>query len=180
MLIKTDALLLREYRPADEPALLAYHADPRAREFYGPEEARPDQVRELLRTFETWAGERPRRNYQLAIALREDAETLVGSGGLRQAGLEAGTADLGLELAPAWWGRGFATEAGSALLHFGFGELGLATIRGLTVSANTRVAALVRRLGFERVAEHPGEGWMAARGWTETEWRLTRERWSGA
>ncbi|MBA3257983.1 MAG: GNAT family N-acetyltransferase [Gemmatimonadales bacterium] len=178
MRITTARLLLREYEPGDLTALLACHADPRAREFYGPEEAQPDQVRELLRTFETWASERPRRNYQLAIALGADAAALVGSAGLRQAGLQAGTADLGLELAPGWWGRGFATEAGSALLNFGFGRLGLDTIRGLTISANTRVAALVRRLRFEHVAEHPGAAWMSERGWTETEWRLTRERWT--
>lgn len=177
MQITTARLLLREYAADDLPALLAYHADPRAREFYGPEEGRPDQICELLETFTTWAGERPRRNYQLVIAPREDPRTLAGSAGLRQIGLEAGRADLGLELHPASWGQGYATEAASALLDFGFGELGLLSVRGLTVSANARVTRLVRRLGFELVGTHAGAVWMRERHWSETEWQLTRERW---
>jgi RimJ/RimL family protein N-acetyltransferase len=178
MQITTARLLLREYAADDLPALLAYHADPRAREFYGPEEGRPDQLRQLLETFTTWAAERPRRNYQLAIAPREDPRMLAGSAGLRQIGLEAGRADLGLELHPAWWGHGYATEAASALLDFGFSELGLLSVRGLTVSANARVARLVRRLGFEVVGTRTGAAWMRERNWSETEWQLTRERWS--
>jgi RimJ/RimL family protein N-acetyltransferase len=187
MEIATPRLLLREYEAGDLPALLAYVADPRAREFYGPDDARPDRLRALLATFVAWGAESPRQNYQLALALRAAPERVVGSAGLRRAGAPAGEAELGLELAPAHWGRGYATEAARALLAHGFTALGLAAVRGVTVSANARVAALVRRLGFEPVGAPadgpadgpaPGPAWLAARGWRQVTWRLTRDRWA--
>ena len=192
MEITTSRLLLREYVASDLPAVLAYGADPRAREFHGPDEGHPDQTRALLATFAAWAAETPRRNYQLALALRVDPMVAIGSGGLRQAGLPAGQAELGLELGPAHWGQGYATEAARALLAHGFTALDLETIRGVTVSANARVAALVRRLGFEPAEdvaavptgamEEPAAvpAWLAARGWRQVTWRVTRAQWAAA
>ena len=186
MEITTSRLLLRDYAGGDLPALLAYVADPRSHAFYGPDAGRPDQVRALLATFVAWAAEVPRRNYQLAVALRAAPDTVIGSAGLRRAGLPAGEAELGLELAPAHWRRGYAAEAAGALLAHGVGALGLVAVRGETVSANARVAALVRRLGFEPVGdaqrdaddERAVPAWLRARGWRPVTWRLIRDRWT--
>lgn len=72
--IVTKRLLLREFTEGDLPALVGYYADPRYAEFAGPDEAQPDHARELLRMFTRWAGERPRRNFQLAVAPRREPE----------------------------------------------------------------------------------------------------------
>ena len=190
MEITTPRLLLREYVAGDLPAVLAYGADPRAREFHGPDEGHAEQTRALLATFAAWAAETPRRNYQLALALRADPATAIGSAGLRRAGLPEGEAELGLELGPDHWGQGYATEAARALLARGVAALGLQAIRGVTVSANARVAALVRRLGFEPAddgAASPAGGtgeagaaptWLAARGWRQVTWRVTHAQWA--
>lgn len=176
--IATERLVLREYTGADLAPFLAYQSRPEAREFYGAHEARPDHVRELLATFQQWARERPRRRYQLAIAPRRAPDGLLGSVGLRTIDGSSDTADLGLELDPLAWGRGYGSEAATAMLAFGFDRLGLTAVRGLTVSANARVTVLVQRLGFRLIAHHPGDGWMQTRGWTEAEWRLTRSEWN--
>ena len=47
MQITTSRLLLREYEADDLPALLAYHQDPRSREFYGPDEGHSTHLGEL-------------------------------------------------------------------------------------------------------------------------------------
>ncbi len=183
MEIITPRLVLREYAAGDLPAMLAYAADQRAREFYGPGEGGPEQVGALLATFRAWAAATPRENYQLAVARRADPAEVIGSAGLRRAGLPAGEAELGLELAPAHWGQGYAAEAARALLAHGFAAWGLAAVRGETVSANARVAALVRRLGFEVVGGEDGDAavtapaWLASRGWRPVTWRITRARW---
>jgi RimJ/RimL family protein N-acetyltransferase len=176
--LTTPRLVLRDYVAADLDALLAYQADPRARAFYGPGEAPLSGMPDLLRTFLGWAREEPRRNWQLAIARREAPHHAIGSGGLRQGGAGAGRADLGLELAPDAWGQGYGAEAASALVDFGFRELGLVTIRGETVSANARVARLLQRLGFRRVGTRAGPDWMIDRGWTYAEWELGRSDWA--
>jgi RimJ/RimL family protein N-acetyltransferase len=175
--IKTERLLLREFTRDDEQSYLAYQTDPRYTEFYGPEEATLDHARELLHLFIAWSAERPRQNYQLAIADLRNPSQPLGSCGLRLKGRAVGTAEVGLELAAESWGNGYATEAARALLGFGFRELRIDEVRSESVSANVRVVALARRIGLVEVGAHPGPAWMSARGWHYAEWRLTREQW---
>jgi RimJ/RimL family protein N-acetyltransferase len=177
MSMTTERLLLRDFTPGDRAALLAYHFDPRYTEFYGPEEGGPEQTLQLLDLFLRWQAERPRQNYQLAIIAlnteRAVSPDLIGNCGIRSQGYETGTAEFGLELAPACWGRGIATEAARAILGFAFRDLGLKRIVGISVTQNNRVARLVTKLGFRSVGTRPGPDWMRARGWSETEWLLT-------
>ena len=63
------------------------------------------------------------------------------------------------------------------LLGFGFGTLGLDEVCGVTASGNTRVTRLASWFGARVTATRPGPGWMAARGWQEVEWRVTRAEW---
>jgi RimJ/RimL family protein N-acetyltransferase len=177
MELTTPRLVLREFVEADAAAFRAYQADARAQEFYAPEEREPAPRGALVHLFIEWAAEVPRRNWQLAIAERAQPRGLVGSVGLRCAGAPSDAAEFGLELAPASWGQGYGTEAGRALLQWGFSAVPLAVVWGTTVSANTRVARLVRRLGFRAVAERVGQAWLADRGWREVQWEIRREEW---
>jgi len=172
MELVTARLLLRDFTAADAAAFADYRRDPRAREFEDPDESPPASA--LVERFVLWAGERPRRDWQLAVALRDAPDRVVGTCGLRTRGLPPGVAEFGVELAPACWGRGLAHEAARALLAWGFGERGLAEVRADTVGGNARVARLLERLGFASVETRPGTSWMAARGWERVEWRLAR------
>ncbi|MGH8503242.1 MAG: GNAT family N-acetyltransferase [Gammaproteobacteria bacterium] len=177
MEIVTKRFLLRDFIDDDEPAFLAYHADPRSIEFYATENAHPGHARQLLDTFRNWAREVPRQNYQLAIVQRREPHMLVGCCGLRGAACVAGRAECGIELAPQFWGRyGYAVEAMRALVEFGFGNLGLTQLYGSTVSANGRIARLVSSFGAVATTK-PAPAWMAARGWSQIEWQVTRAQW---
>ena len=179
MEIPTKRFLLRDFAEADRAAFLAYQADPRARAFYGPDEASPEHTVSLFEAFRAWASERPRLNYQLAIVQRAESHALIGCCGLRRSGAESGEAELGVELAPDYWGRyGYAVEVGRALLGFGFERLGLDAISGSTVSANDRVQRLAEWFGAEVESVHPGAAWMASHEWTEVNWRITRDQWA--
>ena len=177
MHLTTDRLVLREYADADLPAFLAYQADPRAQAFYGPDDGDPAALATLVPLFRRWAAETPRRHYQLAIAPRSDPRALMGSCALRDVDPTRGEAQFGLELAPDWWGRGLATEASRAMLDAGFGELGLRLVRGETVSANDRIGALLRRLGFREAGGRAGPDWMRARGGSYALWELGAADW---
>ena len=85
MEILTKRFLLRDFREEDAAAFQEYHADPRSSEFYGVEEVEPGHARQLLETFNKWATEKPRRNYQFAIVQRQGSQLLVGCCGLRTA-----------------------------------------------------------------------------------------------
>ncbi len=177
MEIITKRFLLRDFIQEDEPAFLAYHADPRYAEFCSPEEVTPVFTHQLFQRFMQWATEEPRRNYQFAIVDRRNQE-LIGCGGLRLESYAAEQAELGIELAPQYWGRyAYAIEVGKALIDFGFRDLGLKEILGISVSANLRVSRLAERYGFHASGVRPGPDWMRLRGWSQIEWQLTREAW---
>jgi [ribosomal protein S5]-alanine N-acetyltransferase len=177
MEIVTRRFILRDFIEDDAPAFEAYHADPRSLEFYGADEAKPGHAQGLLAIFKQWAGEHPRRNYQLAIIRRQELHILVGCCGLRRAHAEARKAEIGIELAPSYWGRyGYAIEVMHALVGFGFGSLGLQEMYGDTVSANARIARLVSAFGAVAI-ERPTPAWMVARGWSRIEWQITRAQW---
>ncbi len=178
MEIVTKRFLLRDFIKDDEPSFFAYHADPRYAQFCAPEEVAPSYTRELLSLFGQWAAERPRLNYQLAIVDRRNSQELIGCCGLRRESHSSDQAELGIELAPQFWGRyAYAIEVANAVIEFGFRDLGLKEIRGISVSANLRVARLAHRYGFVAIGTRPTPDWMCERGWSQTEWQLTQESW---
>ncbi len=179
MEIVTRRFLLRDFVESDRSPFLEYQADPRNQIFYEPSTASPEHATRLFETFQMWASERPRLNYQLAIVQRQEPYALVGCCGLRGRGCDTGEMELGIELAPTYWGRyAYAIEVGRALLDFGFRELQLDVISGSSVSANTRIARLAEWMGAEVVAIRlAGATWMSERGWNEVEWRITTKQW---
>lgn len=177
MEILTKRFLLRDFVQEDASAFFAYHADPRYAEFCSPEEVTPGFTHQLFQQFRQWATEVPRCNYQLAIVDRRNLE-LIGCGGLRQDGYATGQAELGIELAPQHWGRyAYAIEIGKALIDFGFCNLGLEKIIGISVNVNLRVSRLAERYGFQAIDTQPGSDWMQMQGWSQIKWQLTRESW---
>ena len=53
-------------------------------------------------------------------------------------------------LAPAYWGKGYATEAARAAIEDGFGRLGFGEIVAFTVPANVASQRVMMRLGMTR------------------------------
>ena len=173
MEISTRRFLLRDFAADDAQAFIAYRADPRYARLYAPEESTPQHSEYLLTLFRAWSAQQPRQNYQLAVVQRREPFALIGCAGLRRAGVPDGEAELGMELAPNYWGRhAYAVEIGRALLDFGFRDLGLKAITGSTISANARISRLAEWFGAEMVATRPGPDWMTERDWSHADWRI--------
>lgn len=75
------------------------------------------------------------------------AHNLIGFGGFWYF-REPPELELLVGLHPGQWHRGFATEAASALLRYGFDVLGFASIQGSTDAANIASVRLMERLGM--------------------------------
>lgn len=58
--------------------------------------------------------------------------------------------ETGYDLHPAHWGKGIMKEAMTAIIDYGFENMGLNRITLLAVSFNERSIALARRMGFVR------------------------------
>ena len=83
-----------------------------------------------------------------AVTLAEEG-TLVGAVGLdiHRADLRA---ELGYWIGKPWWSRGYATEAGHAVLEFGFGPLGLHRIMARHFLRNPSSGRVLQKLGMQR------------------------------
>lgn len=147
MILSTPRLLLREFTADDWPAVLAYQRDPRYLRFYEWEDRAEADVRAFVSIFIGQQQQRPRTRFQLAVTLR-DGGRLIGNVGIRMEHDDSHAAEIGYELAPDEWGRGYATEAARAMVRFGFDELGLHRIGAWTVADNVASGRVLRKLGM--------------------------------
>ncbi len=56
--------------------------------------------------------------------------------------------EIGWELHPGHWGKGYATEAAQLILDLAWGQ-GLAGVNAVALPGNDRSLTVMRRLGFE-------------------------------
>jgi [ribosomal protein S5]-alanine N-acetyltransferase len=146
-MIHTERLVLREFEAADWEPVLEYQRDARYLRFYPWRERTPEDALEFVARFVGWQKERPRHRLQLCVCLAETDE-VIGNVGLRKPDAGAATAELGFEMAPAHWGRGYATEAAGALLGFGFEEWRLHRVSAHCIAENAGSARVLEKVGM--------------------------------
>lgn len=78
----------------------------------------------------------------------------IGFAGLARTDLEPhfakDTVEIGWRLAPLYWGKGYVTEAGKALLNYALDELKLDEVVSFAVHDNERSIAVMKRIGMKR------------------------------
>ncbi len=118
MLLETPRLILRDFTADDWLAVFAYQRDPRYLRLYEWADRTPDEVRAFVQMFIDQQSQQPRTRFQLAVTLRQTGE-LIGNCGIRRDSPTSHEAEIGYELAPDQWGRGYASEAVAAIVGFG-------------------------------------------------------------
>jgi [ribosomal protein S5]-alanine N-acetyltransferase len=174
MRIETQRLVLREFVIEDWPAVLAYQRDPRYQRFY-PERwvnRTDDEVRAFVHALVDRQHDEPRRVFQLAITLPAERERLIGNCGVRRRPDNEHEAEIGYELQPDYWGRGYATEAARAIAAFGFDTLGVHRLSARCIADNLASVGVLRKLGMRlegRVREHE---YFQGRWWDSLDWGM--------
>lgn len=144
-MIRTERLVLREWRDADRDDWAAMNADPEVMEFFpstldrDQADAAFDRISTALATrgWGLWAVEHEGR--------------FLGFTGLSPVGFDAHftpATEIGWRLRRDSWGRGFASEAARAATSFAFDELELDELVSFTSTANTRSRAVMERIGM--------------------------------
>jgi RimJ/RimL family protein N-acetyltransferase len=148
---ETDRLILRRFRHDDFDALYELHSDPEAMRFLGGAWT-PEKTRETL--------ERIIANYARtdldwhAVERRSDGAVMgvcwLGRLGVRwEVNLGPGLVELGYRYAKRFWGQGYATEAGAAMLRRGFEELKLPRIVAIVDVLNVASERVIQKLGMQ-------------------------------
>lgn len=142
MFARTPRLLLRPGFPEDAPALVAAIADQAiARNLAGV--PWPFHMRDAEAFLA--APRDPVLPSLLMFERTKGAPRLVGACGLRRR--PSGAVEMGYWVARPFWGRGFATEAATALIDIGR-TLGLSTLQGSYFIDNPASGRVLEKLGF--------------------------------
>ena len=95
-------------------------------------------------------------SYCWGIARKED-DTLIGRFDLLRFDEEEQSCSFVYMLGKAWWNRGYATEAMTAVFRFATEELGVRKIVGDHMAPNAASGAVMRKAGMVQVGVVPGK-----------------------
>ncbi|MBB3112555.1 ribosomal-protein-alanine N-acetyltransferase [Paenibacillus phyllosphaerae] len=145
--LETKRLVLRKMVEEDAPAMFDYFSKDEVTQYYDLESfTEVKQASDLIAMFNQRYEEG--KGYRWGITLKGAEDQLLGSCGFHQWEKEHYRAELGYELAPAYWQRGIMTEAASAIIAYGFESLGLNRINAYIDPANISSHKLLKKVGF--------------------------------
>jgi [ribosomal protein S5]-alanine N-acetyltransferase len=94
----------------------------------------------------------PRTRYILRVA--NETQHFIGMAGINFGKPKYFNAEIWYRFHPNFWNKGYATEAVTALLDFGFNELKLHRIEAGVVIENTASIHVLEKTGFLREGQH--------------------------
>jgi RimJ/RimL family protein N-acetyltransferase len=142
--LTTPRLLLRAYKVDDLPLYAGLNADPHVAEFLGGPILREesDDIADWAQALHSAEG-----IGLLAVERRAD-KAFLGMCGLHHLDWYPDDIEIGWRLAHRHWGHGYATEAATAWLAYGFTVLRLPRVISVTDQPNVRSIAVMKRLGM--------------------------------
>jgi ribosomal-protein-alanine N-acetyltransferase len=153
--LRTDRLLLRQWRESDLEPFAAMNADPEVMRFF---------PRRLDRAASDAMAQRIERHLDelgwglWAVEVIGEAP-FIGFIGLAPVPFDAHftpATEVGWRLDRAHWGRGYAPEGARAALDYAFGPLGLDEVVSMTIPVNVPSQRVMTKLGMTR---DPADDW---------------------
>ena len=144
--VETLRLDMRDFTANDSEDLWRMNSDPRVMRYIG--DGKP-----VARTFHNHIMRRVLRyphfypDLGFWYTTRRDTGKFIGWFTLKYAGKSADV-EVGYMLLPEAWGQGFATEGASAILRYGFDDLGLDRVIGVTHPGNSASQNVLRKAGL--------------------------------
>jgi RimJ/RimL family protein N-acetyltransferase len=144
--LRTERLVLRQWRDDDLRPWADMNADPSVREFF-PSVLNQQEAADSIAYFR---GELAERGWGWWAIEESATGRFAGMAGLDPVdeGLPFKGVEAGWRLARWAWGNGYATEAARAVCEYGFTQLRLPEILAIAAIGNVRSHAVMRRLGM--------------------------------
>ncbi|WP_230499896.1 GNAT family N-acetyltransferase [Sutcliffiella rhizosphaerae] len=143
-MIRTERLQLRNLTLKDSETIFAYFSQPEMTRFYGMEPFRTKlEADKFIKDFiDDYTN-----LYRWGIVEKE-TEQLIGTCGFHAISEKHARAEIGYEIDLPYWGKGFATEAISALVHYGFDSMNLNRIGANVYPENVASCKVLEKVGF--------------------------------
>lgn len=174
--LSTPRFILRPFHTTDLETFLAYRSDPQVAEYQGwPMPYTREMAVEFVTEMSAAQENTPGEWYQMAVAGRETGE-MIGDVAYYLFKNDTRQAEIGITLAGAYQGKGYASEIIERLLAYLFEELRLHRVRAGVDPANIPSWKVLERLGFRREAHFVENLWLRG-SWVSEYWyaMLNRE-----
>lgn len=143
--LETERLLVRPFEPKrDAEPLFELWGDEEAMRFVRPASASAEEVRERLEQILEWN----RSGWGLWALDEREGARLAGTVGLFPLAREGPEIELAYHVVPSRWGRGYATEAGAALLEAAWRETDLDHVVAIEFPENRASIRVMEKLGM--------------------------------
>jgi [ribosomal protein S5]-alanine N-acetyltransferase len=139
--IETSRLLLRRPTQKDIRILSDLWCNEQVQQFMGGILSQEDAEARMIGILSQWEESK----VELWTVCEREENNLVGLCGF---GMFESETELIYKLFPAFWGRGYATEAATACIAYGFQTLELDHIIGVTQEGNQRSQHILEKLGM--------------------------------
>jgi ribosomal-protein-alanine N-acetyltransferase len=138
---------LRQIDLADVPHVLEMFSHPEVMK-YKMMDVFPDLA--LAQSWIEWVGKQYLEESALRWGItRKGEDRVIGSAGLRDWSRRVNSAELGYDLAHAYWNQGIMTEALGAVLRFGFESMLLNRVQAMVALDNAASLRVLEKLGFQ-------------------------------
>lgn len=177
--LAAERIILRGWTVEDAEAALGAYGDEQVARWLTPAMDRVRDLASMRLLLQQWTAEDQRLTPpagRWAIELREDGQVIGGATLLPLPPDDE--FEVGWQLRPQAWGRGYATETGLALARWAF-EQGIEQVIALVRPANSRAEAMVGRIGMEWVGETEKYHQLRLQEYRLRPGDLTAPRWAG-
>jgi len=147
-IIETERLILREIKEEDAEDVFAILSNNEVTKYYGQESlVNLQQAKEVIQFF--------KQSYEASRGIRWGIERkgtngLIGTIGFNAWSPKQKRADIGYEIHPERWRKGYAAEAITSLLSFGFDNMDLNRIGAVVFLENEASNKLLTKVGFQK------------------------------
>ncbi len=155
--LKTDRLILRQWKEQDFPVFANMNADPAVMEYF-PSMMNESESNMMAHRLQALIAEKSWGFWGVEII---DEQKFIGFVGLHQPTYKLPVTpciEIGWRIAKEFWGKGYATEAARRSLKFAFEELDLNEVYSFAAMLNKKSWQVMQRLGMKNMAanfKHP-------------------------
>ncbi|WP_339254101.1 GNAT family N-acetyltransferase [Sporosarcina sp. FSL W8-0480] len=146
--LETDRLLLRELTNEDAEGVFACFSNDDVTRFYGQETLKSiEEAKKIVDFFSKSYIEK--RGIRWGIE-RKETKGIIGTIGFNNWLSKHKRAEIGYEIHPDHWKKGYTSEAVSEVLSYGFDVMGLTRIGAVVFIENEASNKLLEKVGFQK------------------------------
>ena len=144
--LHTERLHLRKMKVSDSPSLFKIWSDPEVTKFMNIDSFTDEnQAKDMIKLLDEFSLDNKAIRFSI---IEMESNEIIGSCGFNSLDFENEKAEIGYDIAKAFWGRGYASEAMSGLLDYAFSTLKLNRIEAKVEPENVNSVKVLQKLNF--------------------------------